>query len=68
VADLFPGQQRPDLKEALKRVSGEQGNQKFSFYTSFNHHNTRTIVTPILYEDNQSGWIVTLDDTEHTSK
>lgn len=66
VADLFPGQQRSDLKEALTSVIQEQGDKKISFYTSFNHHSTRTIVTPILYAHNQSGWIVTLDDTEHT--
>ena len=65
VADLFPNQQRSDLKEALKSVTPEHGDQKSSFYTSFNHHSTRTIVTPILYEDHQSGWIVALDDTEH---
>jgi PAS domain S-box-containing protein len=64
VADLFPGQQRSELKEALTRVIQEQGDSKISFYTSFNHHSTRTIVTPIIYEDNQSGWVVTLDDTE----
>ena len=68
VADLFPGQQRSDLKEALKRVTPEQGDEKSSFYTSFNHHSTRTIVTPILYDNNQSGWIVALDDTEYTSE
>ncbi len=66
VADLFPGQQRSDLKDALKSVTPEQGEPKSSFYTSFNHHSTRTIVTPILYDDNLSGWIVALDDTEHT--
>lgn len=68
VADLFPGQQRPDLIKALKSASGEQGDRKLSFYASFNHCSTRTIVTPILFNDNQSGWILALDDTEHASK
>jgi hypothetical protein len=65
VADLFPDRQRSELKSALTSVNQEQGDKKLSFYTSFNHHSTRTIVTPILYEDNQSGWIIALDDTEH---
>ena len=68
VADLFPNQQRSDLKEALKRGSPKPGDPKSSFFTSFNRHSTRTIVTPILYEDQPSGWIVALDDSEHTTR
>jgi PAS domain S-box-containing protein len=68
VADLFPGNQRSELKEALAGVIQDQGESKISFYTSFNHHSTRTIVTPIIYEHNQSGWVVTLDDSEQASK
>jgi PAS domain S-box-containing protein len=68
VADLFPGQQRSELKQALNHVIQEQGDTRISFYTSFNHHSTRTIVTPIIYEDNQSGWVVTLDDSEKASE
>ena len=64
VADLFPGNQRSELKEALAGVAKNQAESKISFYTNFNHHSTRTIVTPIIYENNQSGWVVTLDDAE----
>jgi PAS domain S-box-containing protein len=65
VADVFPGEQRSELKEALACVNRQQGESKVSFYTIFNHHRTRTIVTAIIHEGNPAGWVVALDDPEH---
>jgi PAS domain S-box-containing protein len=62
VADLFPGPGRSELNDALKRVIMEPEVKKVSFYTNFNHHSTRAIVSPIVCEDGESGWIVALEE------
>ena len=64
IADLFPRKQRAELKDALKRVIQEQEIKKVAFHTSFNHRVTRTIVTPIVVENNTAGWVVALEDAD----
>jgi PAS domain S-box-containing protein len=62
IADLFPPAQRAELKDALKRVLQEPEIKKACFTSIFNHHPTNTIVSPIICEDNEAGWIVALED------
>ncbi len=68
IADLFPGRQRTALKDALKRVLKEPEIKKVSFYTTFNHQPTRTVVSPILCEDNKTGWVIALEESEKHSE
>lgn len=62
IADLFPSTERAELKGALKRVIQEPEIKKACFTATFNHHPTKTIVSPILCEDNEAGWVVALED------
>lgn len=64
IDDLFPSKQRAELKDALKRVTQEPEIKKITFYTSFNHQITRTIVTPIVLQNNTAGWVVALEDAD----
>ena len=64
IADLFPGTDRSELKDALKRVIRDPEIKKASFFSTFNHHPTQTIVSPIKHDGNQAGWIVALQETE----
>jgi CheY-like chemotaxis protein len=64
ISDLFPGQVRTELKNALKRVVKEPPLKKVSFYSTFNHLPTRTTVSPILFEDSQAGWVIALEESD----
>ena len=62
VSDLFPGLAKAELKEALRQVIREPERKKVAFYTTFNYHITRTIVSSILFENTKAGWVVALED------
>ena len=64
IAELFPGADRSELKDALKHVIRSSELKKVSFFATFNHHPTQTIVSPIVYEGHEAGWIVTLQDSQ----
>jgi PAS domain S-box-containing protein len=65
IDDLFPSQQRAELKNALKRVVKEPQIKKVSFYSSFNHLPTRTTVSPIVFEESQAGWVIALEESDN---
>ncbi len=68
IAELFPGADRVELKDALKHaIRGSELKtelKKVSFFATFNHHPTQTIVSPIVYEGHEAGWIVALQDND----
>jgi PAS domain S-box-containing protein len=64
VSELFPGMIKAELKEALKRVLQEPEAKRKPFYTPFNRHIIRTIVSPILLDDTIAGWVIALDDCD----
>ena len=68
IGDLFPDQERTELKNALKRVVKEPQLKKVSFYSTFNHLPTRTTVSPIVFEDSLSGWVIALAEPDNSNK
>jgi PAS domain-containing protein len=68
IGDLFPGQERTELKNALKRVVKEPQLKRVSFYSTFNHLPTRTTVSPIIFEDSQAGWVIALEESDNLNQ
>ncbi|MGD8762236.1 MAG: response regulator [Desulfobacteraceae bacterium] len=65
IGDLFPSQERTELKNALKQVVKEPQLKKVSFYSTFNHLPTRTTVSPIVFDDSQAGWVIALEESDN---
>ncbi|MGD9304541.1 MAG: response regulator [Desulfobacterales bacterium] len=68
IGDLFPSQERTELKNALKQVVKEPQLKKVSFYSTFNHLPTRTTVSPIVFDDSQAGWVVALEESDNLNE
>jgi CheY-like chemotaxis protein len=68
IGDSFPSQERTELKNALKRVVKEPQLKKVSFYSTFNHLPIRTTVSPIVFEDNQAGWVIALEELDNLNE
>ncbi|MGD8523655.1 MAG: response regulator [Desulfobacterales bacterium] len=68
IGDLFPSQERTELKNALKQVVKEPQLKKVSFYSTFNHLPTRTTVSPIVFDDSQAGWVIALEESDNLNE
>ena len=68
IDELFPSQERTELKNALKRVVKEPQLKKVSFYSTFNHVPTRATVSPIVFEDSQAGWVIALEESDNLNE